>query len=98
MDYIKYTEFNDWEGETWHFYIPIKGNEEAVTDLRGICDGECYCVADELIPEEEVDVLVKHSAVGYMRKHNKLSGKLTPTEDLYKGGIVKMMEENDGGK
>lgn len=24
------TEHNDWEGEVWHFYVPLGGNEEAI--------------------------------------------------------------------
>lgn len=27
MKFIKFTEENEWEGETWYFYLPYDGNE-----------------------------------------------------------------------
>lgn len=93
--YYKFTEVNDWEGETWHFYIPVDGNKREIAKLKKEVDGEFYIVNDELLPENEVDILCKHSDGGYMTTHNKLKGKLEiPNEKgrsiedaLYKGGI-----------
>jgi hypothetical protein len=32
--YCRFTETNEYEGETWHFYIPVKGNEDALIRLQ----------------------------------------------------------------
>lgn len=41
------TEHNDWEGETWHFYVPLAGNEEAVTIVEDFL--ACFKVAHERV-------------------------------------------------
>ena len=104
MNYIKFRENNDWEGETWCFYIPVEGNEGAISQLRNKIDDEtasgAYSLTTEPIPEEEVDTLVKHAEMGYMAEHNKLAGKLEVPdvtmvemeELLYKGGIEGLMK------
>lgn len=113
--YVKFTENNEWEGETWHFYIPTTGNEEALAKLAeaiGVIDpasnnNDSYWLQlDNPIPESEVDVLVKHSEVGYLRYHNKLTGTFALTDDardrihdgddcnpLVRGGIREFMQE-----
>lgn len=110
--YAKFTENNEWEGEEWHFYIPIEGNEGALRELLDALEsigGEEEDSKYELdltpIPENEVDILVKHTDSGYMDCHNKLSGVLTfkpdTLEDLkgtdkdpfYKGEIREFMKE-----
>lgn len=80
--YAKFTENNEWEGETWHFYIPIEGNQEALAQLSTELDEideepQRYEVDLTPLPEFEVDVLVKHTDCGYMHYHNKLTGVLT---------------------
>lgn len=105
-DYVKFTEKNDWEGETWHFYIPTEGNEDELTGLKEILN-EVETGTYELdltpIPDAEVDVLVKHTDSGYMAYHNKLAGLLMLTPEIlesfktagkdpfYKGGIGSYM-------
>lgn len=80
--YARLKENNDWEGETWCFYIPVQGNEKAIDKLRKLCEQlneeeEFSCsIDDEFVPESAVDVLVKYGESGYFDDHNKLEGKL----------------------
>lgn len=85
--YAKFVEENEWEGETWNFYIPIAGNEDALSALASALKNsydefEQYRLdLDFPIPEFEVDVLVKHSDAGYLHYHNKLAGTLVLTDE-----------------
>jgi hypothetical protein len=106
--YVKFTEHNEWEGETWYFWIPTEGNGGELKALAAALDGEDsgdekYELDLELVPEYDVDVLVRHSEVGYMATHNKQAGILTLPENLvalladddapfYKGGIRDLMK------
>jgi hypothetical protein len=101
--YAKLTEDNDWEGETWYFWIPIEGNELTLKQLEGcLTEDDQYEVDMTPVPELEVDILVKHSDVGYLHTHNKLAGTLKFGDEqavligrdgdpLYKGGIRDLM-------
>lgn len=89
--YATFIENNDWEGETWKWYIPIAGNEDALTQLSEVIEAiedddntpECpYEVDLTPIPEWEVDVLIKHRDTGYLHSHNKLAGKLNLPEEV----------------
>lgn len=96
--YVKFTEQNDQEGETWTFWLPVEGNERA---LAGFADwlaqqgdrAEEYTLDLEARePEERVDALVEHGGSGYMAYHTKVSGLMSgPMPDgpdrLYKGGV-----------
>lgn len=99
--YIKFTENNDHEGETWHFYIlsgdpllsQVKAAMEPPPDDECALDPDAYRLDEEPIPESHVDVLVRHSGGGYMPRHNKVTkivgrvdGKALTYGDLYKGG------------
>jgi len=98
--FFKFTEKNEHEGEKWHFYFPVEGNKEAVEALKSVINNDAdyadtYYWSEETIPENEVDILVKHSESGYMSYHQKIDGILDiaglDDEDLvdclYKGGI-----------
>lgn len=101
--YAQLTENNDWEGETWHFYIPIEGNEailDQLADTLTLMADEAFELELEPIPEVEVDILVKRGGdTNYMAAHNKLAGRLVLTDEhlaklaagdvdpLYKGRI-----------
>lgn len=83
-NYVKFIERNEWEGETWRFYIPLEGNESALKELEaalrsagGESSAEYYELSMKPIPESKVDALVEHSGDGYMAYHNKLAGTLT---------------------
>lgn len=90
-NYAKFTEVNDWEGETWHFWLPIEGNEDALDALHSVLDTDEYELDLTPVPEFEVDVLVKHTDTGYMAYHNKLAGTLTLT-----GDDLEKLEDTEG--
>jgi hypothetical protein len=98
-------EENDWEGETWSFWIPVKGNEdeiERLTTLLKDFDDNGYSMGDTATASE-INVLIKHSKdeCSYMERHNKLEGLLRLpdkpgaeiVESLYKGGVCDMMKK-----
>jgi len=107
--YTQFTEYNDWEGERWNFYIPTAGNEAAIQELKDRLgkDEAYYFPEGQELTEEEVDTLVRHAHDGYMSEHTKLAGRLelpTPAKDpeddydtlnsvLYKGGITNLMKK-----
>ncbi len=88
MNFVKFIETNDNEGETWNFWLQLDGNEEQLKQLEawlGTFDesGEAYALYMTPVPELEVDILVKHSDQGYMNYENKVTGTFTcpqPTE------------------
>ncbi len=101
--YMRFTEQNEWEGETWNFYIPVEGNEKELKKLKKLVDeieareqnGQ-YTMGEKLYDEKTVDVLCENSEGGYMSVHNKLKGLLKlpkkgKEDPFYKGGINKMM-------
>jgi len=77
MNFQILIEENDWEGETWKFYIQVDGNEEAMEELSDIVSTHSEITLGDIIPESEVDILVKHSDSGYMAYHNKVTGVLS---------------------
>ena len=109
MNYFRFTEHNDNEGETWHFFIPKTENAVAVGNLKIFLEKnnleDEYVISDKLFSENEVEVLCDNTDSGYMDFNNQLSGKLTLPEfvmhkdgyieddPLYKGGIANFMEK-----
>lgn len=98
--FVKFTEHNDWEGESWSFFIPTNGNEEAIEDLRKcLAHMDDFELDEDETDEDEVDLLVKNSDTGYMDEYQKLSGELVLgdlvgselADALYKGGIRNLM-------
>lgn len=101
MQFIKFTERNEWEGETWRFYLQVDGNEEEITKLRRLLASYkvkpalSYTLDDGLLDEATVDALVDNGDDdGYMRAHNKVTGRFACPDDLgeranelYKGSI-----------
>jgi hypothetical protein len=82
MNFVKFTEINDYEGETWNFWLQLDGNEAELRELQTWLntfddDGEIYQLDMTPVPESEVDTLVKHTDSGYMDTHNKIMGKFT---------------------
>jgi hypothetical protein len=94
--YIRLTEVNEWEGETWHFYLPVAGNSEALAALKELIDNaddDFGFSLSETLTEDEVDTLVRtaNGDTSYLAAHTKLTGRLTAINDLdklYKGQIV----------
>lgn len=101
MKFVKLTEHNDNEGESWNFWLQFDGNEDQLRRLFvsiNTFDEDYEDFELDLTPvdESEVDVLVKHGGQGYMDYHNKVTGSFECPEweeygdmvdDLYKGDI-----------
>ncbi len=41
MKYYKFTEYNDNEGETWHFFIPLNEHQKELIQ-KLVADNEFY--------------------------------------------------------
>lgn len=94
--FVELVEVNDWEGETWSWWLQLDGNEDALRELGVLLSDEEgeeeYQLSDEAVSETDVDLLVRHSKLGYYPSHTKVTGVMTPpvdfeATDLYKGGI-----------
>lgn len=107
LQFVKLTEKNDHEGETWHYWLQLDGNTKELEKLRNSLDAyaeEDYDFPYELFEytryEDEVDILVEESDWGYMKTHQKFKGRLnlgdlslvTPDDILYKGRIERFFE------
>lgn len=87
MQFVKLTENNDHEGESWNFWLQLDGNEDQMKRLKSIVDLEnaagfdpAYELDMTPVDETEVDILVKHSDGGYMDYENKVTGTMTVPE------------------
>jgi hypothetical protein len=86
--YAKFTEHNEWEGETWRFYIPIEGNEAALCELEQLLllanSDSSYELDMGPFTESAVDTVVKqgNDDCGYMPAHTKLVGLLRLPPEL----------------
>lgn len=70
-NWYKFTETNDNEGETWHFFIQLTDKEyEHLDEL--LMDADIpYRISGKIFSEMEVDILVENSDSGYMNTFNK---------------------------
>ena len=81
--FVKFTEHNDWEGESWNFWLQLDGNEQELAKLKSFLndndleDNPGYMLDMTPVLENEVDILVKHSDGGYMSDHTKVEGTFT---------------------
>ena len=87
-EFYCFIEHNDCEDETWRFYVPLTTEEHALIKdiVRG--DEDEYELQDSPIPEDEVDIIMKHfKGVGdYMPFVNKCSGfRQLDNATFYKG-------------
>ncbi len=101
MIFYKFTEHNDWEGETWHFFFPE--DPDAYNQMLELLesypeDWDCpYVLSDKEYTEAKVDLMVSEARDGYYDSHNKMKGvrRLPKVVDwgygdpFYKGGIFK---------
>lgn len=108
LQFVKLTEKNDHEGETWHYWLQVDGNRQELDKLEDFLikhAGDAEDFSYELHRyreryEDEVDILVEESDWGYMKTHQKFKGRLnlgdlslvTPDDILYKGGIEGFFE------
>lgn len=87
--YACLTEANEWEGETWRFYIPVEGNEAALTRLsealvETLGDDSPYRVAKKRLTAAEVETLVQtpNGDASYLPAHTQMAGRLALPEEL----------------
>lgn len=106
--FVQFTENNEAEGETWHFWLQVYGNEKAIERLQNYIDNAEvdihhpeFVMGERRADEREVDILVEHAEEGYMKMHTKITGTLTLPDDLedrdpdgwfYKGKIEDYFE------
>ena len=100
----KFTEHNDWEGEKWHAFLQVEGNEGAIFELEKVLshlsEDIGFVLHEGRYDEKTVDTLVEHGDSGYMSQFNKLTGKFTLcdmdepctqfADEFYKMGIRDM--------
>jgi hypothetical protein len=86
LEFFKFTETNEWEGETWNFYVPLTKEQEArVRELIAPGDEHenPYSLSTESVTEEEVDDLMATlGTTTVVAEHNKcgpLDTDLPPT-------------------
>ena len=102
--FVRFKEYNDWEGETWNWWLQVDGNEEElqkfVNLLSAAAGEEEYDLdytyyEDDVEDEFVVDKLVEYSNSSYGADHTKVTGKFTCPDTLgqdldllYKGGLA----------
>ena len=98
--FVMFTEINDWEGETWSWFIPIEGNEDDIEKVRALIEPmqDVYSLSEKQYTEEEVQTLMDApSDTTYMDRYQKASGFETIPESVdwdnddpfYKGQMIK---------
>ena len=82
-EYIRLTEHNGWERESWHFYIPLRGNEVAIRELMDAAEAlyalrgrRMFKLLQLPVSAATVARRLAKNHCGYMHAHNKLEGRL----------------------
>lgn len=120
--YLRFFEACGWEKECWVFYIPLTAkNLQYLTTLHqklmkwkmtgdgeslGIDSGSRFKFLTMPVSRADAEQRCASDAGGYMKKHNLLTGEVSPKalrhvwgkkqtleEYLYKGGIMKCFPE-----
>lgn len=99
--FIRFTEINDWEGETWHRFVEKSKLTDRLVSLinswnEKIKDGFDIGLSYKSdFTEKEVESFVSHSSVGYMAKYD--IAKIDEVELHNKEGvdIDKAIKEED---
>jgi hypothetical protein len=75
LEYFKFTETDEFEGETWNFYVPLTEEQEArIRELVAATDEQevPYSLSEEPVTEEEVDDLMATlGTTTVVAEHNK---------------------------
>lgn len=99
--FVRFSEYNDHEGESWDWWLQLTGNEEEISKLAALLDeidndDDPWHVLhmDDAEPESVVDKLAQYAGDGYYAAHNKVVGSFTcppdlgeDAEALYKGAV-----------
>jgi hypothetical protein len=75
--FVPFTEENEWEGETWIFWLQLDGNEDELVRLHELTyESDTYHLnLDDIESERTVDRMVRRAEVGYMYSDNKVTGR-----------------------
>ena len=103
--YVMFTEENDWEGETWNFFILLKGNKRSIAKIHKLLSDKDkdnsyrYRLSTQTYSQAEVDKLMKHpSCATYMDDYtiiDKISNSVPNQVDwdeedpFYKGRLFR---------
>lgn len=108
MRFVRFVEENEWEGETWTFWLQLDGNEDELVRLHELLsDQDVYTLdMNDVEAEESVDRICSRAQCGYYYSDSKVTGRflcpelpsaLTPNgglDDLfYKGRIEDHFKE-----
>lgn len=102
--YYEVTENNEWEGETWHFFVPLTEAEVALLRAYIEAAGPAYTLSDEPVSEEEIEECMElEGDTTYLSEYNKcapltraLPESFDPDNDLlYKGSLFEVVEHCD---
>lgn len=86
MRFVPFTEENEWEGETWTFWLQLDGNEEELVRLYELLsDQETYTLdLNDAEDEASVERICNRAGVGYFLSDQLIMGKFTcPDKDDY---------------
>ena len=75
-NWYKFTEHNDHEGETWHFFVKLTTEEFwHITNLIESDEefylSDSFSISEKIYEDAVIDVLVAESDEGYMPTYNK---------------------------
>jgi hypothetical protein len=75
LEFFKFTETDEFEGETWNFYVPLTEEQEArIRELVAATDEQevPYSLSEEPVTEEEVDdLMATRGTTTVVAEHNK---------------------------
>jgi hypothetical protein len=75
LEFFKFTETDEFEGETWNFYVPLTEEQEArIRELVAATDEQegPYSSGEEPVTEEEVDdLMANRGTTTVVAEHNK---------------------------
>ena len=97
--YRMLTEENDHEGETWHHFIPIDGNQQAIDRIWEILNSEdseieSFTLTEKTYTEEQVQTLcAQEDVTSYMWTYTRLEGVLVLPNDVTDKTCTKVMLE-----
>ena len=83
MKFVKFTEHNEWEGESWNFWLQLDGNEKELKELQAWLgtfddDGEVYELDMTPVEEDKVDFVVQNvDGTDYLHENTKVTGVFT---------------------
>lgn len=86
INFVRFHEVNDHEGESWNYWLQVEGNEGELNELYKLLayieEEQGYeswfsLKITEIEPEWVVDKLVEYAEDGYNMSHNKVLGKFT---------------------